>query len=104
MYDRWYKRGKKIIVRKAKDGEEITTIDAVKRKLDKEKLVIADSEKAVALAGIMGGIETEVSASTKTLLLESAYFDPPTIRRASRALGISTDSSYRFEREIDKEM
>ena len=96
-------QGKKIIVRKAAQGEEIITIDGEKRKLDPQKLVIADEKGPVALAGIMGGLNTEVTGTTKNILLESAYFDPPTIRRGSRSLGISTDSSYRFERNVDYE-
>ena len=95
--------GKKIIVRRAKKGEKITTIDGVKRDLDESILIIADSEKPIAIAGIMGGIDTEVSNKTKNILLESAYFDPITIRRASRKLGLSTESNYRFERKVDTE-
>ncbi len=94
-------KGNKIVVRRAKKGEEIVTIDGVKRPLDKTILIIADAEKPVAIAGIMGGIDTEVSESTKNILLESAYFDPITIRRASRKLGLSTESNYRFERSVD---
>ena len=93
--------GGKIIVRKARKGEEITTIDGVKRRLDDDILVIADAKKPVAIAGIMGGKDTEVGFSTKKVLLESAYFDPVTIRRAAKKLGISTESSYRFERNVD---
>ncbi|MDP2942751.1 MAG: phenylalanine--tRNA ligase beta subunit-related protein, partial [Candidatus Omnitrophota bacterium] len=93
--------GGKIIVRKARKGEEIITIDGVKRKLDESILVIADARKPVAIAGVMGGKETEVTFSTKRILSESAYFDPPTIRMAAKKLGISTESSYRFERGVD---
>ncbi|MDP2942586.1 MAG: phenylalanine--tRNA ligase subunit beta, partial [Candidatus Omnitrophota bacterium] len=93
--------GGKIIVRKARKGEEIITIDGIKRKLDENILVIADAGKPVAIAGVMGGKETEVTFSTKRILLESAYFDPPTIRMAAKKLGISTESSYRFERGVD---
>lgn len=95
--------GAKIIVRRAQKGEEFTTIDGEKRTLDREELVIADSDSAVALAGIMGGLNTEVSASTKTILLESACFDPPLIRRTAKRLGLTSESSYRFERRIDLE-
>ncbi|MFH2138902.1 MAG: phenylalanine--tRNA ligase subunit beta [Candidatus Omnitrophota bacterium] len=95
--------GNKIIVRYALKGEEITTIDGVKRELDPSILVIADAKKPVAIAGIMGGIDTEVGAGTKNVLLESAYFDPVTIRRASRKLGLSSESNYRFERKVDIE-
>ncbi len=93
--------GGKIIVRLAKDGEEILTIDREKKKLKSATLIIADAEKPVAIAGIMGGANTEVGLSTKRILLEAAHFDPISIRRSSRYLGISSDSSYRFERGID---
>ncbi len=93
--------GGEIIVREAKKGEEIVTIDGLKRKLDENTLVIADSKKPVAIAGVIGGKDSEVTSSTKRILLESAYFDPPTIRRASKKLGILTESSYRFERGVD---
>ncbi|MFH0771224.1 MAG: phenylalanine--tRNA ligase subunit beta [Candidatus Omnitrophota bacterium] len=96
-------RGGKIAVRKAKKGEEIVTIDGIKRKLDENMLVIADSEKPVAIAGVIGGKDTEVSSSTKKILLESAYFDPLAVRRTAKTLAISTESSYRFERGVDSE-
>lgn len=93
--------GQKIIVRRARKGEKIVTIDGVERELDENILVIADAEKPAAIAGIMGGEETEVTNQTKNILLESAWFDPILIRRASRRLGLSSDSSYRFERGVD---
>ena len=93
--------GNKVIVRRAKKGESIVTIDGVKRELDDSILIIADAKKPVAIAGIMGGLDTEVTDKTKNILLESAYFDPVTIRRASRKLGLSTESNYRFERNVD---
>jgi phenylalanyl-tRNA synthetase beta chain len=93
--------GQKIIVRRAHAGETIVTIDNVERTLDPSILVIADARQAVAIAGIMGGKGTEVTAQTKNILLESAYFNPILIRRASRKLGLSSDSSYRFERGVD---
>ena len=96
-------KGRKIIVRRAKAGEKIITLDGVPRELDKGILVIADNEKPQAIAGVIGGMESEVSEGTTNILLESAYFDPGAIRRASKKLGISTDSSYRFERGADKE-
>ncbi len=89
-----------ICVRRAKEGEKIITIDSQERLLNVETLVIADKEKAIALAGIMGGKDTEVTEGTKNILLEAAVFNPVTIRRARQKLGISTDSSYRFERGI----
>lgn len=93
--------GQNVIVRKARKGEEIVTIDGVKRTLDETMLVIADRDKPVAIAGVMGAVNTEVTFSTKNILLEAAYFDPISIRRTARKLGISTDSSYRFERRVD---
>lgn len=93
--------GGKIIVRRARKGEGITTIDGVKRQLDEDILVIADAKRPVAIAGIMGGRDTEVGLSTKKVLLESAYFDPVLIRRGAKKLGISTEASYRFERNVD---
>lgn len=93
-------KGGKIVVRFAKKGEKLTTLDGVERELDPSILVIADAERPVALAGIMGGANTEVSRNTKNILLESAYFDPILIRRTARKLGLSSDSSYRFERGV----
>ncbi len=94
-------QGKKIIVRFAHQGEKIITLDDEERILTAEDLVIADCNRAVALAGIMGGKNTEVSPDTKNILLESAYFDPITIRRTSQRLALTTESSYRFERGVD---
>ncbi|HQP10981.1 MAG TPA: phenylalanine--tRNA ligase subunit beta, partial [Candidatus Omnitrophota bacterium] len=93
--------GGKIIVRRARQGEKIVTIDGVERSLDPSILIIADAKQPVAIAGVMGGKNTEVTERTKNILLESAYFDPIIIRRASRKLGLSSDSSYRFERGVD---
>lgn len=93
--------GGKIIVRHAKAGEKILTIDGIERSLDPSILVIADAKKPVAIAGIMGGKDTEVTSSTKNILLESAHFDMTLVRRASRKLGLRSDSSYRFERNVD---
>lgn len=93
----------KIVVRRAKKDEKIITIDGTVRVLTPDILVIADSQKPVAVAGIMGGSNTEVTENTKTILLESAYFDPITIRQGSRKLGLSSESSYRFERSVDIE-
>ena len=93
--------GRKIIVRRAKQGETIVTLDGAERKLASEYLVIADSDRPAAIAGIMGGLESEISSATKNVLLESAYFDPPLIRRGSKNLGLKSDASYRFERGAD---
>ncbi|HBE73527.1 MAG TPA: phenylalanine--tRNA ligase subunit beta [candidate division Zixibacteria bacterium] len=90
-----------IVVRRAKAGEPLTTLDGVERKLSPEHLVIADAKRPVALAGIMGGADSEISGSTRNVLLESAYFDPRLIRRGGRALGLKSDASYRFERGAD---
>lgn len=97
-------RGGKIIVRQAKKGEKITTIDDVERELSAGMLVIADAEAPIAVAGVMGGKDTAVTHQTKNILLESAYFDPLSVRRTARGLGLSSDSSYRFERGVDKGM
>ena len=95
--------GQKIVVRKARAGEEIVAINGARRVLFHDMLVIADGEKPVAIAGVMGGKETEVSWSTRNVLLECAQFDPQQVRRTSKALGIASDSSYRFERGVDPE-
>ncbi len=94
-------RGGKIIVRRARKGEKIVTIDGVERVLSPEVLVIADQSRPVAAAGIMGGIETEVSDATREVLLESAFFNPVTVRRSARELGLFTEASRRFERTVD---
>ncbi len=92
---------KKIVVRQAGEGETIETLDGVERKLTSDDLLICDGKKPVALAGVMGGANTEVSAGTKNILLESAYFDPLTVRKTSRKTGLRSESSYRFERGVD---
>lgn len=93
--------GGKIIVRRAKGGEKLVTLDGVERELDEEMLVIADESVPVALAGVMGGRESEVSSSTKVVLIESANFKPVSISRTSRKLGLITEASLRFERGVD---
>ncbi len=93
--------GREIIVRQANIGESLTTLDGVERELKPHHMVIADAEKAVALAGIMGGADTEVSASTKVCLLESAHFMPLSVRRTRKEVGLQTEASYRFERHVD---
>ncbi|MBM4300707.1 MAG: phenylalanine--tRNA ligase subunit beta [Deltaproteobacteria bacterium] len=95
-------RGGEIVVRLPKRGERsFTTLDGVERPLDPETLLICDAEGPVALAGVMGGLDSEVTASTAQVLLESAYFNPRTIRRTAKRLGLSTEASYRFERGVD---
>ena len=93
--------GKVVVVRPAEPGEQIVLIDGTELELTPERLVIADSDRALALAGIMGGLDTEISGDTAVVLLESAKFDPVNIRRSCRATGQSSDSSYRFERGVD---
>ena len=96
--------GQQIIVRRAELDEAITTLDGIKRGLNPSTLVIADAYRAVAIAGVMGGVGTEISSATRNVLLESANFDPLSIRKTSRAIGLSTEASYRFERGADIEM
>jgi phenylalanyl-tRNA synthetase beta chain len=94
----------KIIVRRATEGEKITTLDGETRQLDEQMLLICDGEKPVAVAGVMGGENSEVSDSSKEILLESACFNPLSIRRTARKLNLGTESSYRFERGVDPEV
>ena len=93
--------GGAILVRRARPQEPITTLDGLRRALTPEMLVIADADRAVAVAGVMGGMGSEVTQETTTVLLESALFDPLTVRRTARALGLVSESSYRFERGVD---
>ncbi|MBU1564439.1 MAG: phenylalanine--tRNA ligase subunit beta [Proteobacteria bacterium] len=96
--------GKKIVVRAPKDNEMIfTTLDGTTRSLDAEMMMICDGEKPVAVAGIMGGENSEVSDTTTTILLESACFNPVSIRRTARKLNLASEASYRFERGVDPE-
>lgn len=94
-------RGSAIVVRRAKDGEQLLTLDGVERRLDADDLVICDGEGPVALAGIMGGGTSEIGPKTKRVLLECAWFSPRGIRRSSRRHGLHTESSHRFERGVD---
>lgn len=93
--------GRKLFVRHARPGEKITTLDEKERTLSPRMLVIADEEKALVVAGVMGSVDAEVDDRTVDIALESAYFDPSTVRWTSKHLGLSTDSSYRFERGVD---
>src|SRR6266481_2361091 len=95
---------RRIVVRRARSGEKMRTLDGIERTLTAEMCVIADASRAVAIAGVMGGAETEIHSATKTILLESAWFDPISIRRTSKALGLRTEASMRFERGADMEM
>ena len=92
---------RRIIVRRGKGGEQIVSIDETKCTLDDRMCVIADAERPVAIAGIMGGLNTEVTAETTNVLIEAAQFDPMTTRKTSRRLGILSESNYRFERGVD---
>ncbi len=91
----------RIVVRRAEAGETLRTLDGAERNLDAEMLVIADAARAVAIAGVMGGAETEISDATRNVLVECAYFAPASVRRTARALGLQTDASDRFERGVD---
>lgn len=93
----------RIVVRRAREGEEIVTIDEETCKLTDDMLVIADAENPVAVAGVMGGFHSEVTEATTEVLLESAYFNPVSIRKTSKALGMHTEASHRFERGMDIE-
>jgi phenylalanyl-tRNA synthetase beta chain len=95
--------GHEIIVRRAREGEKLRTLDGVERDLTTDDLLITDPSRPIALAGIMGGENTEISDATVSVLLESAYFDPVRIRRTRRRLDIQTDASFRFERGTDRE-
>ncbi len=90
-----------IIVRRGKPGETVKTLDGETRKIEAETIVIADAKRAIGLGGIMGGHDTEITASTKNVLIECAWFNPSFIRRTARRLGLKTDASYRFERRVD---
>jgi phenylalanyl-tRNA synthetase beta chain len=93
--------GRRIIVRRARAGESVMSIDGHQRNLTPDMLVIADAQSPVAVAGVMGGLDSEVSGATVNVLLESARFDPLSVRKTARALTMASDSSYRFERRID---
>src|SRR5271168_5171764 len=95
--------GGKIVVRRAGETREFVTLDNVTRTLDPNDLLIADGDKPLAIAGVMGGLNSEVSDATTTILLESAYFEPMTVARTARRLGLRSEASYRFERGIDRE-
>ena len=92
---------RRIVVRRARSGEKITTLDGVERNLNEDMLVIADAERPVAVAGVMGGEDSEISGQTTDVLIESAYFNPDSVRKSARALGMDTEASRRFERGAD---
>ena len=93
----------RIVVRRAHAGEKMRTLDGIERALTPEMCVIADASRAVAIAGVMGGADSEIRSTTRTILLESAWFDPISIRRTSKTLGLRTEASMRFERGADME-
>ncbi|MBZ5571670.1 MAG: phenylalanine--tRNA ligase subunit beta [Acidobacteriia bacterium] len=95
--------GGKIVVRRARDGEKLKTLDGVERKLTAEDLVVADGVKPVGLAGTMGGYDTMITEKTRNILVESAWWDPVTVRKMARRHGLHTDASHRFERGADFE-
>ena len=103
VFDRDLLEGGKIIVRKARDGETLKTLDGVERKLTSEDLVVCDAKKPVGLAGVMGGYDTMITGKTRNIVIESAWWDPGIVRKMSRRHGIHTDASHRFERGADFE-
>jgi len=97
-------KGNTIIVKKLPDGTHFTTLDEEKRKLSGEDLMICNAEDGMAIAGVFGGIDSGVTSGTKNIFIESAYFNPVSIRKTSKRHGLNTDASYRFERGVDPEM
>ncbi len=97
-------KGNQIVVRKMKEGTKFTTLDEVERSLSEQDLMICDSEDGACIAGVFGGIHSGVSESTKNIFLESAYFDPVSVRKTAKRHGLSTDSSFRFERGVDPDI
>jgi phenylalanyl-tRNA synthetase beta chain len=95
--------GRQLVIRRASEGERIRTLDGVARELDPEMLIIADADRPAAIGGVMGGYDSEISDTTTRMVLESAYFHPPSIRRTSKRLGLKTEASTRFERGGDVE-
>jgi phenylalanyl-tRNA synthetase beta chain len=95
---------RRIVVRRARPGEKLRTLDGVERTLTKDMCVIADASRALGIGGVMGGADTEISFSSHNILLEAAWFDPISVRRTAKALGLRTEASYRFERGADPEM
>src|SRR5580704_12007192 len=103
VFDMDLLEGGKLIIRKAKNGEKLKTLDGVERTLTSEDLVVADARKPVGLAGVMGGFDTMITDKTRNILIESAWWDPVTVRKSSRRHGLHTDASHRFERGADFE-
>jgi len=94
----------RIVVRRARPGERLRTLDGIERTFTKDMCLVCDPTRAVGIGGIMGGADSEISFSTRNILIECAWFDPISIRRTSKALGLRTEASYRFERGADPEM
>ncbi len=103
VFDMDLLEGGKLVIRKAKGGEKLKTLDGVVRTLTSEDLVVADAKKPVGLAGVMGGFDTMITDKTRNVLIESAWWDPVTVRKSSRRHGLHTDASHRFERGADFE-
>ncbi|MGA9978608.1 MAG: phenylalanine--tRNA ligase subunit beta [Candidatus Sulfotelmatobacter sp.] len=103
VYDQDLLEGGRLVVRKARDGEKLKTLDGVERTLTPEDLVVADAKKPVGLAGVMGGYDTMITEKTRNIVIESAWWDPVTVRKMSRRHGLHTDASHRFERGADFE-
>src|SRR5271163_311343 len=103
VYDQDLLEGGRLIVRKARDGEKLKTLDGVERMLTSEDLVVADAKKPVGLAGVMGGYDSMITEKTKNIVIESAWWDPAIVRKMSRRHGLHTDASHRFERGADFE-
>src|SRR5271156_2287642 len=95
---------RRIVVRRARPGEKIKTLDGAERTLAKDMCVIADATRAIGIGGVMGGADTEISFASRNILLEAAWFDPISVRRTAKTLGLRTEASYRFERGADPEM
>jgi phenylalanyl-tRNA synthetase beta chain len=103
VFDMDLLQGGKLVIRKARNGEKLKTLDGVERTLTSEDLVVADAKKAVGLAGVMGGFDTMITDKTRNILIESAWWDPGIVRKMSRRHGLHTDASHRFERGADFE-
>ena len=103
VFDMDLLEGGQLVIRRAKNGEKLKTLDGVERTLTSEDLVVADAKKPVGLAGVMGGFDTMITDKTRNILIESAWWDPITVRKSSRRHGIHTDASHRFERGADFE-
>jgi phenylalanyl-tRNA synthetase beta chain len=93
--------GRRLVIRRARTGENLRTLDGVERTLDDDMLLIADASRALAVGGVMGGEDSEIGPATTRIALESAYFQPASVRRTSKRLGLKTEASTRFERGAD---